>query len=1111
MGTLARASFSRGWLPDADPTQCPPDALLRADNLILDELGALSLRYGSVKINALAFADTDIHSLYTAVLSGTRYRMAGATNAVYANGTSIASGVNGANDIAFGSHRGQILFARGTTTKKYDGTTVRNWGIGMTGGVPTVVQVAPDKKVFVSGASTENPALVWTEDDGTGAGYAAGYDGTANAAAVVRPNTTTGRAVVTKTFAAATDFTTYDGGKTGTDDDTIAMWLYLTEPALFNELTVLVDVNDGTFTTDNYIYHFIPTPAEQNAAPPPSGQDPFRTITDATAFQRRKAQSASLADGSSAAGTPAFVLRPDAKSWYRVLSRRGDWIRVGATAGKDWSTVKAVRIVAQLAGGGLGAAVELEDLRIFGGTGTPISGQVYYRYVYAYNSGTYVGLSAPSAPSAPIMYQSNGGTVTVPADAGRDSQVNEIWLYRQDDGLDQFYRVAVQTGVAGAGSVAITDVLSDQDALITDLPLAIDNGVPPAGIVSIAGPYYDRTFALTATDLYPSRQLNPDSFSAGQVVHLAGADETAFWVAKAFGGLYLGTSKDIYQLSGDGTELPDGTINFTLTPLNVDYPPLTNGLAQEGNLLIYFASDGWRAMNGAFSLTLVTGTQLLYRGQTRHGVSPVNVAGGRFRAALARGQVVCITPEGASTTSSAVLYRYRQGGAPYRHVYPQAFRSIYREPDGTLIAGDAAGFVRVIDTGTQDDAVSIPVTLWTKVDDDGVPWARKDPWDFRAVFDSGNVATSVAVHLDGASAPATTLSLTQNGQGQSTAVLHGAGTMAAYQQIQLRITVTTAAFRWLSYGIAYRDRPLLTLFSEPKPKLPSLMRRRFSGLQVVLDTIGSAVTVTPVLDDVAQTPFTVTTSDPVASSQTFPAIVGRDLWARISGANPFEFYQVEPRVLEELPAVFQGTTPRANFSSSGVKTLSGIQLRVCTLGVARTVTVYLDDVPTVPTFTVTSALGDPIDATLDFPASLEATEVSLHFDGDVELYTWAPSVTSTRPLGVKTWDSGPLDLGSQDLVWLRFLRLKVRASATLTVTPYFDSLAFAPVSVVVTPNADTTYLIPVPRGYVGRQPRLVITSAGAFFPYWVECIRRTTGVATEKGSVRVPLTLGTAT
>jgi hypothetical protein len=53
--------------------------------------------------------------------------------------------------------------------------------------------------------------------------------------------------------------------------------------------------------------------------------------------------------------------------------------------------------------------------------------------------------------------QAQGATTTVPADGARDSQANEIWLFRMGGVLDAFYRVAVKTGVSGTGAVTIND------------------------------------------------------------------------------------------------------------------------------------------------------------------------------------------------------------------------------------------------------------------------------------------------------------------------------------------------------------------------------------------------------------------------------------------------------------------------------------------------------------------------------------------------------------------------------------------------------------------------------------------------------------------------------
>src|ERR1041385_8797400 len=106
MAFFPRTAVSRGWLPDADASNAPPDAVLRADNLTLDELGVLAVRQGSAI--AATLNDLDVHSLYTEVLNSTRYRMAAAGDTVYANGSAIQTRMLGAGlDVAFGGHLGQ--------------------------------------------------------------------------------------------------------------------------------------------------------------------------------------------------------------------------------------------------------------------------------------------------------------------------------------------------------------------------------------------------------------------------------------------------------------------------------------------------------------------------------------------------------------------------------------------------------------------------------------------------------------------------------------------------------------------------------------------------------------------------------------------------------------------------------------------------------------------------------------------------------------------------------------------------------------------------------------------------------------------------------------------
>lgn len=274
---FAQRTYELGWVPDADEVNCPPNGLLRMDNLILDEEGVLAARRGSVKINAAAFADVDVHSLFTVVRSGTRLRYAGAASAVYRNGVSIISGVNGSNDIYFGSHMGQTLIARGTTKRKDDGTSVTNLGIAMTGGAPTIfASLAARTKQIASWAIAETATHFIDEDDGNGLAYNQDHDGTANGAVVLRASNVTLRGMVRKTYAADTDFTSYGGPVAGADTDLISTWVFLENSAVVKSFRMLIDCNDGSFQLDYYFKEWLVSGTAVSSVPAtnPGGSDP---------------------------------------------------------------------------------------------------------------------------------------------------------------------------------------------------------------------------------------------------------------------------------------------------------------------------------------------------------------------------------------------------------------------------------------------------------------------------------------------------------------------------------------------------------------------------------------------------------------------------------------------------------------------------------------------------------------------------------------------------------------------------------------------------------------------------------------------------------------------
>lgn len=882
MGIMERKAFPRGWTPDADAVEAPAGTLLRGDNLILDEQNVLSLRRGIAKINSPPFSDLDVHSLHTQLLSGTRYRMAGIADKVYANGVALSPTMLGTitDTVSFGTHMGQIFFARDDSKYKYDGTTVRNWGVLMSGTAATATGIASgsgDLKEWISFDSTESPALIWDEDNGAGPVYVDGYDGTPNGAAQITSSAATQKGYLAKVFATDQNFNALDGGGISDDDSIVSFWVFVEDVSKVFSVAILFCTGEH-FEEDEFIKAWFSFQVEAPSVP------------------------GDFSNG-----------------WNKLEIRRGDLFRSGGTFGRGWETIRSIWMNVQVQPGESICTVAFDTVTMTGGVGSALDGEYEWAYVYVRDNGSYVAMSDNSEFSVKENYKGQGAEITVPADPNRDPQINQIWLYRRGGTLTDWYRTVVKPITEGdTGPIIINDTIPDQTALDIGIIMQFGNTVPPDNIVGIEGPYYDRLFALTATHLYPSRRLMPDTFSDEQVIRVAGADEIAVWVKKAFNGLYIGTTKDVYRLDGTGAEYPDGTVEWTLTPLNIDNPPRSESVTQEGNLLVFMAADGWRAFAGAGTQKIVGETSLLYQGRDRHGVEAITTSS-RFRAAIVRGQLVAITPEGSNVNESQILYRYTFSNPRwYRHTYSPEWRSIFREPDGTLIAGDNAGTIWTLDTGTSDDGSSIPVILWTSRDDDGNGYAPKQAVGFMVNLDSGGGTFTIGLYSNDDD----TLIESVSGSTSSTSpTAFDISDSLVWRHVQLRLTGSFTRFRFSGYTIPY-----LAL-----------------------------------------------------------------------------------------------------------------------------------------------------------------------------------------PMGVKAWDTGPMDLGQQDIAWARRVRMKVRARTDLTVTPFFDGVAFDTVTLEIVEAAQNKVVIvdvPVGRGFFGYVPRLVITSASDFHPYWTEFMFRRTTEETEKPNVRIPSGLG---
>lgn len=849
MGLLFRNDFSLGWQPSADALTGPKSCLLRADNLVQDEAGLLSLRLGSATINPVSIqvigglgqpltiigtpipmvSDTSsVHSLFTTTINGTRYRCAGVDNQAFANFGSFGS-FDGSGDIHFGSHQGQILAARGTTKWKWDGTSTRRWGIPRPTAAPSL-QVLDPRVIVCSTLDTgESPA--WTPTEGT-VSDGKGQDNLAGGARDVFPVSLSGRGTIQRVFSATLNYDSFDSGAaTGAPEDSIEFYAWISNPELLEYVAISFDVNENStapFQDDYYYFEFSPGDATEVKL------DPKRVLQDKPDVEGIDRDN--FFDGNERPHGAPFVTRirrdapSDSAGWSKFVVFRGQMERIGSTPGTNWSTVKAIRFTVKYQANSAGTPVghtKFDGLRILGGSDRTLTGKFTGRYVWTRDFGNYIAKSGPSADSDEIECRNNGIRLVIPASAtaAKDAQLNETggeaWAFLAGGSLQSFFRFATKSSSA-SGTISIDCLISERDAIIADIKLETRNDEPPNQIIAIVPPHKNRTIVCTETQVFIGRDGNPDSFAANQVLDVADPSERILWAIKSRGEVFIGTTRDIYSLSGSLAELPDGTMDARLEGLGVNSPPIGEFVINEGPFTVYVGADGFRLLQGASSTPINWNLDLLVEGYTRHGVSPLNLgsAPGRFRGGIYNGRLYVMIPEGTSTLSSPVVYVGNLGSKQWRRaVYPRSFQCVYREPDGKILAGDSGGVVWNLETSGAGDVrgggggskvnpvetLPIPVTLWTIDDDNDQPLQFKEPFDWRAELSTGAVSASISVYLDGV-LRSTFLAL-RSAYGICQQTIGEPNVNHRYKRVQTKITGSFLAFTLGHHALTYRDCP----------------------------------------------------------------------------------------------------------------------------------------------------------------------------------------------------------------------------------------------------------------------------------------------------------------
>ena len=237
------------WRPGSDEFNAEPGALLRADNLTRDEEGVLSLRLGTAQLSDVS--DNTVTKAFSFKIDGSEKIVHVDDEALYVDGEVVEDLTITPGDTALAFVRGHMLIISGDNKYKYDGETLRNWGIEAPAAAPTVVAVDVATKTV---ANFTQASAEFTASEGTRS-YVTGVDGVANAATGLQPAAGTGRGIMTYTFSAAQNLLDIQGNKGG-DYDIFSIWIDDPQPEKFTFVDLDFGLSTGSdpFLTDYYHY-----------------------------------------------------------------------------------------------------------------------------------------------------------------------------------------------------------------------------------------------------------------------------------------------------------------------------------------------------------------------------------------------------------------------------------------------------------------------------------------------------------------------------------------------------------------------------------------------------------------------------------------------------------------------------------------------------------------------------------------------------------------------------------------------------------------------------------------------------------------------------------------
>lgn len=383
----------------------------------------------------------------------------------------------------------------------------------------------------------------------------------------------------------------------------------------------------------------------------------------------------------------------------------------------------------------------------------------------------------------------------------------------------------------------------------------------------------------------------------------------------------------------------------------------------------------------------------------------------------------------------------------------------------------------------------------TDWDDYGNP-NRKYLRELIIELDTQGVSADINVFCDGSStqinSPAKTFAgLTTTGRERRVLSLPF-DTDCKIARILVESTSTTVPIKVYAHSFDWLDNQLesTTRMQTAWEEVGTPTEKFFIHTMLEIDTNSANVTVTPEIDGVDQTPFTVNTPGQEKVYLSFPKDTKGTLIRlklETAAATEFIYYKHDFETLVEPRPVVGGTggTGQTEWSSEnwpGDKRLRQLILDIDTQGNDVTVNVEVDGVVTQsPVVNTTSRQIEIISLDVDTIGKL----TRLTFDGGPYSYYSHNFEFLRDPLDVTRWDTYELDFGYSRFKFIRRMWIASEGADIITLNIYVDEPGLA------TPDHTETFLtnpasgwervlLRLPAGLKGELFRFVFTSPSAF-------------------------------